>query len=970
MSESSIPRVLLTFLLILGCLVVVLPPAHGQERSALELSGATVTIDDDQDVLRLGTYTYEFWLKDLQGPTGSWRNIFCKGSGNSSSGRGPLLALRPNEQGLHYDHSTGSAQSTLNVTEGIVPNEWHHVALVLTALDEDQKIYVNAVEAATRVSAGLTDETQEPLLQMGMGANVVVDDFRVWDHARTEAEVLEHMAQELEGNEEGLVGYWKFNEGTGTTAYDSSPSGIHGTIANPVWRIDGAPVASAAPPVFAYGPLPANGAVDVPPHTELTWKPGRFAQTQDVYLGTAFNDVNEAGRADPRDVLVSQDESGDVYAPPAPLDFGQTYYWRVDTFEADGTMHKGAIWSFTAEPIAYPIANVTASSNGLLDPDAGPEKTIDGSGLNENGQHGVVAEDMWLTSPPAGETLYIEYAFDAVYKLHEMRVWNYNVQFELVLGFGLKDVTVEYSENATDWMTLGDVQLAQGTAATGYTANTTIDFDGLAARYVRVNVNSAWGVVGQYGLSEVQFTYIPAKAREPQPADAAIDINPDTTLSWRGGRDATTHEVYLGVTADELPLVDSVSETTFTPDDLSFGTTYYWRIDAVSDEVWAGDLWSFATQEYVVIDDMESYDDEDNAIFDTWLDGFVNETGSTVGYFQAPFAERSIVNSGRQSMPLEYINDAAPFYSEAEYDLGSLDIDTNGADTLRLFVAGQTPAFAETADGTILMNAIGADIWNTADEFRYVYKTLNGDGSMVARVDSLADSDVWAKGGVMIRETVEAGSAFAAVYMTGDNGIRYQARLEADAAAVSDSSVATAEQIALREPAWVKIERVGNAFNGYYSTDGDNWTAMAWNPQTIDMAASVTIGLALTSHNATVATGAAFAGVAEEGGVSGNWQVAEIGVAQPTTPGNDIEPLYVALEDTSGNVAVVTHPNPVAAGIGAWQEWLIPYSDLAGINLNRVAVMYIGVGDRDNPTAGGSGMIFIDDIAYGKPLPK
>jgi len=264
------------------------------------------------------------------------------------------------------------------------------------------------------------------------------------------------------------------------------------------------------------------------------------------------------------------------------------------------------------------------------------------------------------------------------------------------------------------------------------------------------------------------------------------------------------------------------------------------------------------------------------------------------------------------------------------------------------------------------MNAIGADIWNAADEFRYAYKTLNGDGSMVARVDSLADSDVWAKGGVMIRETIDAGAAFAAVYMTGDNGVRYQARLEADAAAVSDTAVATAEQIALREPVWVKIERVGNAFNGYYSVDGENWTDMTWNPQTINMAASVTIGLALTSHNATVATGAAFANVAETGGVTGNWQVAEIGVAQPTT-GNAIEPLYLALEDTSGNVAVVNHPSPAAVGVSAWQEWLIPYSDLAGVNLNRVATLYIGVGNRDNPTTGGAGLIFIDDIGYGHP---
>jgi hypothetical protein len=219
----------------------------------------------------------------------------------------------------------------------------------------------------------------------------------------------------------------------------------------------------------------------------------------------------------------------------------------------------------------------------------------------------------------------------------------------------------------------------------------------------------------------------------------------------------------------------------------------------------------------------------------------------------------------------------------------------------------------------------------------------------------------------MIRETIDAGSAFAAVYMTGDNGIRYQARLTTDVAAVSDSSVATAEQIALREPAWVKIERVGNAFNGYYSTDGENWTAMAWNPQTINMAANVTIGLALTSHNATVATGAGFAGVAESGGVSGNWQVAEIGVAQPTG-GNTPEDVYVAVEDSSGNVAVAISENGTVRP--GWTEWVIPFEDLAGVNLDQVAMMYIGVGDRDNPTAGGSGLIFIDDILVGRPAAK
>ncbi len=71
--------------------------------------------------------------------------------------------------------------------------------------------------------------------------------------------------------------------------------------------------------------------------------------------------------------------------------------------------------------------------------------------------------------------------------------------------------------------------------------------------------------------------------------------------------------------------------------------------------------------------------------------------------------------------------------------------------------------------------------------------------------------------------------------------------------------------------------------------------------------------------------------------------------------------------DNSGSIAVVTHPNPAAVAMSNWQEWTIPLSELGGINLNSVRTMYIGVGDRDNPTAGGAGLIFVDDILVGHP---
>jgi len=726
---------------------------------------------------------------------------------------------------------------------------------------------------------------------------------------------------------------------------------------------------------IAGDPVPADEATDVLRDAALSWAAGEFANTHDVYFGTAFDDVNDADRANPADILVSQGQTDTSYVCEGVFEYGQTYYWRIDEVNAapDNTIFKGNVWNFTVEPFGYAVENIiaTASDSGA---NAGIDNTINGSGLNENDEHSIDNTAMWLGTGNGVDPVWIQYEFDRAYQLHELLVWNYNIQFELMLGFGLKDVTIEYSTDGVEWTVFGDVEFAQATATANYTANTTIALDGIMAKYVRLTVISGYGVLGQFGLSEVRFLYVPAHARLPEPADGATDVSPTATLGWRAGRGATLHEVYLSTdeaaVADGTALVDTVAEASYPLGSLAvgFGNTYFWKINEVNEaeaiSSWEGDLWNFTTQEFFVVDDFESYNDEDNLIYETWIDGWVNETGSTVGYLEAPFAEQTIVNGGSQSMPLAYDNEAAPFYSEAELDLNSQNWTANGADTLRLFVQGQAPAFAEGADGSIAMSAIGADIWGTADEFRYAYKKLSGDGAMIARIDSLYDSDPWAKAGVMIRETLEAGSTFAGVYLSGNNGVRYQGRLTADVDAVSDSSVATDEQIALREPVWVKIERLGNAFNGYYSTDGADWTAMSWNPQTVEMGSNVHIGLAVTSHNSSVSTGVVFAGVADDGGVSGNWQTADIGVAQPTG-GNSLEDLYVAIEDAAGHVAVVTNSN--ATVLPAWQEWLIPLSDFAGVNLNSVKTMYIGVGDRNNPSAGGSGLVFVDDIGVGHP---
>ena len=120
-------------------------------------------------------------------------------------------------------------------------------------------------------------------------------------------------------------------------------------------------------PGAAYDAQPSIGATDVPCNAILSWTAGEFAVTHDVYFGTAFDDVNDASRGNPMDLLVSQGQTGTSF-DPGRMEFGQTYYWRIDEVNGapDNTIFKGETWSFTIEPVAYPIENVVATSNGCV----------------------------------------------------------------------------------------------------------------------------------------------------------------------------------------------------------------------------------------------------------------------------------------------------------------------------------------------------------------------------------------------------------------------------------------------------------------------------------------------------------------------------------------------------------------------------------------------------------------------------
>ncbi len=909
--------------------------AEGILRGAVLLDGDGDYIDcGSSDVFNIrSAVTLAAWVwadPDFGYP--DWSGIIMRGGPNIDTFA--LYYNGPNKQ-LGFKTTGAPTEWTASAANGaaaLFDREWHHVAATYDG--QTKTIYLDTAVVTTAGASGQIETSSTGRLLLGAGRDLAVpthllvgrlDDARIYSRALSVAE----LAVVMEGTYEPI----------------------------------------------AENPSPKDGATDIVRDTLLSWTPGEFARTHDVYLGTVFDDVNEASRANPMGVLASQGQEPNTYDPPGLLDIGRTYYWRVDEVNGapDFAIYKGDTWTFTTEPIGYPIQGVIATTNAPFTEGSEPENTVNGSGLDENDLHSVAAGDMWLGTPAPGETVWIQYEFDRVYKLHELWVWNYNIQFEPVLGFGFKQVLVEYSTDGTDWTSFGEVEFARAPATAGYAHNTAVDLAGIAARFVRLTPVSGWGMMGQYGLSEVRFFYIPVQARQPQPADGATDVNPNIALSWRAGREAASHDLYFGTdeaaVADGTALIDAVGQPTYDPGALSFGTTYYWRVDEVNEAatpaVWAGPMWSFSTQQYVVIDDFENYTDNLDAgegIFQTWIDGWENGTGSVVGHLDAPFAERTVVHGGKQSMPLAYDNQTSPWYSETSraFDTAQ-DWTANGADTLVLHVRGSAPAFFESPAGEIIMSAIGTDIWNNGDQFRYAYKSLNGDGSISVRVDSLVRSNEWAKAGVMIRETLEGGSKHTFVAITPDHGVSFQRR------PVAGQASANTDASGIVTPYWLRLTRTGNVFTAQTSADGTAWADIVVSPALeITMASNVYIGLAVTSHDAAISTVAQFSNISTTGAVSGQWQTAGIGATQPE--GNTPEALYVAVEDGNGSIAVAANPDTAATARPDWQQWRIPFSAFGGVNLSRVETIMIGVGDRNSPAAGGTGLIYVDDIQYGHPF--
>jgi hypothetical protein len=318
---------------------------------------------------------------------------------------------------------------------------------------------------------------------------------------------------------------------------------------------------------------------------------------------------------------------------------------------------------------------------------------VNGSGL-EGGAHSENGDTMWL-SAQADLDPWLMFEFDQIQKLDRMLIWNSNSKSEAFIGWGLKDVTIETSLDGVDWTSLGDsVQVSRAPGQAGYDTPQAVDLGLAPAKYVRLNILSNWGgFLKQYGVSEVQFYGLPVYARTPDPASGTADVLPDSVVTWRAGREAGQHTVYLGTDPEAVAdgSADFVTPGTTSAALDSFGVelgqTYYWRVDEVNEaetmSVWQGPVWNFTIVPSVVVDDFESYSNKSpNRPFQTWLDGYGyssddffpvaypgNGTGAGIGHDvwspSSPYFDGSIMETERtvagsdQSMPFYYSNTGA-----------------------------------------------------------------------------------------------------------------------------------------------------------------------------------------------------------------------------------------------------------------------------------------------------------------------
>ncbi|NQV33961.1 MAG: LamG domain-containing protein, partial [Phycisphaeraceae bacterium] len=363
---------------------------EGQLGNAVEVgNGVWVNVPPEVWAPIDNQFTVAYWSFGYDGLANNW-GFFATAAG---ANRMISNHLPWGDGSVYYD--TADAAGAWNAERisqaldpGLATGVWNHWAFTKNADTGDKKVYLNGEVWLTGTNA-TGPVTEITVFTIGSGANGaeqylgMIDDFQLHDVELTQEEIQAAMR------------------------------GVSRELAS--------------------GPTPEDAKIDVLRDVILSWTPGELAAKHDLYLGTVFTDVNEASAANDLGVLVSQGQADTSY-DAGILEFGQTYYWRVDEVNSapDNTVFKGDVWIFTAEPYSIQIPGdtiaVTASSSSNEFSMA--IKAIDGSGLGADDTHAISPEAMWFTGTVDLDP-WIQFEFDAVQQLDTMKVWNSNGAAEM-----------------------------------------------------------------------------------------------------------------------------------------------------------------------------------------------------------------------------------------------------------------------------------------------------------------------------------------------------------------------------------------------------------------------------------------------------------------------------------------------------------------------------------------------------------
>lgn len=527
-------------------------------------------------------------------------------------------------------------------------------------------------------------------------------------------------------------------------------------------------------PLTASQPDPADGTGNILPTTTLSWNPGATSSWHQVYLGTDANAVALADESWPQYM-------GTFYWDESVLDVsglasGQTYYWRVDEVEYNGSLWEGDLWQFSTL-IDPNIDNESLLAWWALDEGQG-ELVADSSGY---GHHGTVEDAQWTTGRSGAALI-----FDSEYTLLQadddgfptgedpfaVSLWIYPITQDqhVLLAWGVDDATGPKilsleGDDLVYWYSEQEFHCEAGPLLEQWchiilnieepgSCQTFLNgVDVEVTELIEEGASTIWGQsgcylggwpdasLGQYfdgvmddiriydhilDAEEIEslFALDPCLPYSPSPTDrSTLPIEQAGVLEWSAG----THplgldfDVYLGSDYNDIVAADVDSlevylgrtdqlSLDYDPNLLEAGQVYYWRVDhRLRDGTFiTGDVWRFTAIPGLVIDDFESYS-EDDKIFMTWYDGYGfaeyegNGTGSIIGLDDPPYVETEIVYSGEQSMPFRYDNKNKKYlydyYSEATRSFATpQDWDISGATTLMIHLRGDSDNDAVDTD--------------------------------------------------------------------------------------------------------------------------------------------------------------------------------------------------------------------------------------------------------------------------------